>query len=71
MKEKPEQFDESVFDKIFGIARISNFTESELRDYEASMKNERDRYAALKCAREEGSTEGLAITAERRSLCTC
>ncbi|MDR2580478.1 MAG: Rpn family recombination-promoting nuclease/putative transposase [Fibromonadaceae bacterium] len=58
LKEKPEQFDEGVFDKIFGIAKISTFSLDERTYYEASMKNERDRYAALKCAREEGREEG-------------
>jgi predicted transposase/invertase (TIGR01784 family) len=61
LKEKPEQFDEGVFDKIFDIAKISTFSLDERTYYEASMKNERDRYAALKCAREEGREDGIGI----------
>ncbi|MDR3000664.1 MAG: Rpn family recombination-promoting nuclease/putative transposase, partial [Fibromonadaceae bacterium] len=60
LREKPSEFSEEVFDKIFDIARISNFTLSERDSYEASMKNERDRYAALKYAREEGFGRGEA-----------
>ncbi|MDR3002316.1 MAG: Rpn family recombination-promoting nuclease/putative transposase, partial [Fibromonadaceae bacterium] len=58
LREKPSEFSEEVFDKIFDIARISNFTLIERDSYEAAMKNERDRYAALKYAKEEGRNEG-------------
>ncbi|MDR3000112.1 MAG: hypothetical protein LBU89_02515, partial [Fibromonadaceae bacterium] len=42
------------------VILISNFTLIERDSYEASMKNERDRYAALKYAREEGFGRGEA-----------
>jgi predicted transposase/invertase (TIGR01784 family) len=58
LREKPAQFTEGVFDKIFGIAKISRFTPSERSEYEAAMKNALDTYAALKCARDEGRDEG-------------
>ncbi|MDR2999807.1 MAG: Rpn family recombination-promoting nuclease/putative transposase [Fibromonadaceae bacterium] len=58
LREKPSEFNEEVFDKIFDIARISNFTLEERDSYEAAMKNERDRYAALKYAKEEGWEAG-------------
>jgi hypothetical protein len=56
-----------VFDKIFDIARISNFTLSERDSYEAAMKNERDRYAALKYASEEGFGRGETKGREERT----
>jgi len=54
-----------VFDKIFDIARISNFTLEERLAYEAEMRNERDQYAikmtAMNDGRAEGRAEGIAI----------
>jgi predicted transposase/invertase (TIGR01784 family) len=58
LKVKPEQFGEAVFDKIFDIARISNFSVEERANYEADMMNKRDQYAALMCARSEGEAMG-------------
>jgi len=58
---KPEQFGEEVFEKIFAIARISNFTASERAKYEAEMRNERDQYAIRMTAIKEGKAEGIAI----------
>jgi len=58
---KPEQFGEEVFEKIFAIARISNFTASERARYEAEMRNERDQYAIRMTAINEGKAEGRAI----------
>ncbi|MDR2581810.1 MAG: Rpn family recombination-promoting nuclease/putative transposase, partial [Fibromonadaceae bacterium] len=55
LKEKPEQFSEGVFDKIFFIARFSNFTESELRDYEAAMKEVDVYNATIAYAKKEGA----------------
>jgi predicted transposase YdaD len=57
---KPEQFGEGVFDKIFDIAQIARFSKEEREKYEAIMRNERDQYAILKCARDEGREEGEA-----------
>ncbi|MCL2207875.1 MAG: PD-(D/E)XK nuclease family transposase [Fibromonadales bacterium] len=58
---KPEQFGEEVFEKIFAIARISNFTASERAKYEAEMRNERDQYAIRMTAIKEGKAEGIAM----------
>jgi predicted transposase/invertase (TIGR01784 family) len=57
LKVKPEQFGEGVFDKIFDIAQIARFSREEREKYEANMMNQRDQYAALKCAKEEGVVE--------------
>jgi predicted transposase/invertase (TIGR01784 family) len=61
LKEKPEQFGEEVFEKIFDIAKIASFSMEERAEYEASMINKRDQYAIAKCARDEGREEGVAI----------
>jgi len=61
LKGKPEQFGESVFDKIFDIARISKFTVSERVAYEAEMRNERDQYAIKMTAMNDGRAEGIAM----------
>jgi predicted transposase/invertase (TIGR01784 family) len=64
LKEKPEQFGEEVFEKIFDIAKIAKFSIEERAEYEAGMMNKLDQYAALKCAREEGEARGVAIGRE-------
>jgi predicted transposase/invertase (TIGR01784 family) len=64
LKEKPEQFGEEVFEKIFDIAKIAKFTIEEQAEYEASMMNKLDQYAIVKCARDEGKEEGVAIGRE-------
>jgi predicted transposase/invertase (TIGR01784 family) len=38
---------------------IARFSKEEREKYEAIMRNERDQYAILKCARDEGREEGL------------
>jgi hypothetical protein len=65
LKAKPEQFGEGVFDKIFDIAKIAKFSREEHAKYEAIMRNERDQYAILKCARDEGEAMGEARGVER------
>ncbi|MDR0516160.1 MAG: Rpn family recombination-promoting nuclease/putative transposase [Fibromonadaceae bacterium] len=64
LKSKPEQFCEEVFEKIFDIAKIAKFNIEERAVYEASMINKRDQYAIVKCARDEGMEEGVAIGRE-------
>ena len=50
-----------MFDRIFEIARISNFTAKELSEYEASRMNMLDYNASMKFARKEGLARGIAI----------
>jgi hypothetical protein len=64
LKVKPKEFGEGVFDKIFDIAQIARFSKEEREKYEAIMRNERDQYAILKCARDEGEARGVAIGRE-------
>jgi predicted transposase/invertase (TIGR01784 family) len=42
------------------VARISNFTERELKQYEAAMMNRHDQKAILAYAKEKGEARGLA-----------
>jgi hypothetical protein len=46
---------------LFDLAEISNFTEDELRDYEAAMMNRYDYKATLDYAEETGIAKGIAI----------
>ena len=57
---KPEQFVESLFDRLFEIARISNFTSEEVSEYEASLMTRWDYNASMKFAKEEGVAIGEA-----------
>jgi predicted transposase/invertase (TIGR01784 family) len=65
LKEKPKELEGEFFDRIFEIARISNFTAKELSEYEASRMNMLDYNASMKFARKEGVAigrdEGIAI----------
>ncbi len=58
---KPEQFSGKLFDRLFEIAKIANFTPEEVLDYEASRMRRWDEYAIKEFAREEGVEEGIAI----------
>jgi hypothetical protein len=68
-KEKPIELEGKFFDRLFEVAKITNFTEEEFAKYEASRMHKWDQYASMKWARkkgraegrEEGRTEGVAI----------
>jgi hypothetical protein len=47
LKKIPAGFGSKMFKFLFEIAEISNFTESELRDYEASMKALNDYWGGI------------------------
>ena len=50
----PKSFKKMVFKRLFEIARISNFTNEELMDYESDMKRFSDHMNALAYAEEKG-----------------
>jgi len=54
----PKSFKKMVFKRLFEIARISNFTNEELMDYESDMKRFSDHANALAYAEEKGITKG-------------
>jgi len=52
-------FKKMVFKRLFDIARISNFTNEELMDYESDMKRFSDHANALAYADEKGEARGV------------
>jgi predicted transposase/invertase (TIGR01784 family) len=60
LKEKPKELEGELFDRIFEIARITNFSAEELSEYEASRMNMLDYNASMKFARKEGVAIGEA-----------
>lgn len=56
--ECPAALQERVFKRLFETAEIARFSESEMRDYEESLKNLRDLGNVLNTAKEEGRKEG-------------
>jgi predicted transposase/invertase (TIGR01784 family) len=60
LKKIPFGFASRQFKLLFEIAKISNFTESELLDYEESMKYMDDNRAIIDYAKKEGRREGEA-----------
>jgi predicted transposase/invertase (TIGR01784 family) len=60
LKEMPLSLQgDSVFNKLFMEAKISNFNPAEAEAYYASMKDEWDRFAIEETARDKGKREGM------------
>ena len=57
--DRPAALQERVFKRLFEAAEIARFTETEMKDYEESLKNLRDLGNVLDTAKEEGRKEGL------------
>ena len=55
--DRPAALQERVFKRLFETAEIARFSESEIRDYEESLKNLRDLGNVLNTAKEEGRKE--------------
>jgi len=60
LESKPEQLSGTLFDRLFRVAEISNFTTEEVSEYEASLMNRWDYSASMKFAEEEGIAIGEA-----------
>jgi len=60
LENKPEQLSGELFERLFMIAEISNFTVEEVSEYEASLMNRWDYSASMKFAEEEGIAIGEA-----------
>ena len=56
------------FKRLFETAEIARFSESEMRDYEESLKNLRDLGNVLNTAKEEGRKEGIEEGEKRKSM---
>jgi len=67
LKRAPKSFREKELRDIFNIAEISNFTEREIKQYEAAMMNRYDQRACIAYAKKEGVAIG-EIRGEARSL---
>jgi predicted transposase/invertase (TIGR01784 family) len=67
LKKVPKSFREKELRDIFRIAEISNFTESEIKQYEAAMMNRYDYKATIAYAKEEGETRGVVIGAGKKA----
>ncbi|MCB9018313.1 MAG: Rpn family recombination-promoting nuclease/putative transposase [Prevotellaceae bacterium] len=62
--EKPKSLQEKVFNKLFCVAEISNFSRNERFDYEESLKVYRDMNNVLNSAKENSRKEGIEIGME-------
>ena len=58
--EIPEQFSDTLFQRLFILSKIGNFTAEELKQYEDSMKDMSDYYNIIDTAAEEAEKRGLA-----------
>ena len=59
LEEKPKQLEGELFDKLFEMARISNFNAEELAEYEANRINMLDYNASMMFAKKEGVAIGV------------
>ena len=59
LDEQPAAMKEQVFTRLFKESEIAQFTPTELREYEDSLKAYRDIKNSLDTAREEGRAEGI------------
>lgn len=62
---RPKALKERVFQRLFQEAEIAQFTPSELRTYEDSLKAYRDIKNSMTTAREQGVAEGIEIGKEQ------
>ena len=60
MVEIPKQFSDPLFQRLFILSKIGNFTAEELKQYEDSMKDMSDYYNIIDTAAEEAEKRGLA-----------
>jgi len=65
LRERPKKLQERVFEKLFEIAEIAQFSREELRAYEDSLKHYRDLRNSIDTARAEGRSEGEKIGIEK------
>ncbi len=59
LNERPEPLKERIFEKLFEVAKISNFSPEEQDEYEESLKVYRDIKNVVDTSREEGMEEGI------------
>ncbi len=59
LNERPEPLKERIFERLFEVAKISNFSPEEQDEYEESLKMYRDIKNVVDTSREEGMEEGI------------
>lgn len=59
LQERPEKLQERVFKKLFKVAEISKFSQTDLMYYEDGLKYYRNLKNSFDTAREEGKKEGI------------
>ncbi|MBD2152896.1 Rpn family recombination-promoting nuclease/putative transposase [Pseudanabaena sp. FACHB-1277] len=60
LKDPPIPLQENIFMQLFEIAKITNFSQTEMAAYENSLKYYRDMNCVIETAREEGIKKGKA-----------
>ena len=68
LEARPERLRERIFERLFEVAEISNFTETERDAYEDSLKHYRDINNVVNTSREEGREEGIAEATAKLAL---
>ncbi|NJN22193.1 MAG: Rpn family recombination-promoting nuclease/putative transposase [Leptolyngbya sp. RL_3_1] len=64
LDEPPQPLQEAVFDQLFEVAEIANFSPGEQEGYQESLKYYRDLNNVVDTSRQEGKQEGLEIGLE-------
>ncbi len=65
LNERPEPLKERIFERLFEVAKISNFSPEEQDEYEESLKVYRDIKNVVDTSREEGMEEGIELVARK------
>lgn len=59
MEEIPPKLQQVLFEKVFDIAKVSNYNPKERQAYEESLKYYRDYYNTIATAKNDGREEGV------------
>ncbi|MCL2281870.1 MAG: Rpn family recombination-promoting nuclease/putative transposase [Fibromonadales bacterium] len=64
LKERPSNFGEKIFDRIFSVTEVCKLKGDELKAYRYSMKYVDERKLEVRCAKKEAFLEGILETAK-------
>jgi len=59
LRERPSNFNEPIFEKLFDMAEYTNFTRAERSAYEIEQKRRWDNYAVMEYAKNQALKEGM------------
>ncbi|SEA50139.1 Rpn family recombination-promoting nuclease/putative transposase [Pedobacter hartonius] len=59
LRERPSNFNEPIFEKLFDMAEYTNFTRAERSAYEMEQKRRWDNYAVMEYAKKQASEKGM------------